>query len=91
MHHALDRRQRVIGDRIGTLVRRGDQFGGIRDELQPDRIVRPLDQRLHRRRDGNCVAPLDPRHTLDGVTRNKPRRGQRLGVTQGLLGHGGRR
>ena len=90
MHHALDRRQCVIGDRIGTLVRRGHQFRGIRDELQPDRIIRLLDQRLHRRRDRDGVALFDPLQVLDGATGDKPRRGQRLGVTQGLLGHGGR-
>ena len=44
VNHALDRRQRVVRDRIGALVRRGFQFRGIRDELPPDRVVRLPDQ-----------------------------------------------
>ena len=35
---------RFVGNGIGTLMRRGDELRRIGDELQPDRVVRPLDQ-----------------------------------------------
>ena len=62
MHHALDRGQRVVADRVGVFVRRGQQFGSIGDELPPDRIVRRLDQRPHRRGNSDRVARLGRLH-----------------------------
>ena len=47
MHDAIDRRMRVIADRIGALLRLRDELIGARDILPRDRIVRivAVDQR----------------------------------------------
>ncbi len=40
MHDALDRRMRVVADRIGQLLRLRLEFGRVRDELPRNGIVR---------------------------------------------------
>ena len=83
VHHALDRRQRVIRDRIGTLVRRGHQFRGIGDELPADRVVRvarsaPASPGRSQRR--SVARPVPPRRPhREGSARPRRARGRDAG------------
>ena len=96
MHHALDRRQLVIRDRIGSFVRCGDEFGRIRHELASDRVVRPLDQPVHRRGDCDGITLLHGHQGAARLGQDQARGNKSVGVAQGPLagerlnGHGGR-
>ena len=61
MHDAGDGAVGVIADRIGALLGRAGEFGGIGDELPGDRIVRigRIDQLGHGRRDRDRIARRD--------------------------------
>ena len=78
MHDALDRRQRVVADRVGAFVRRGDQFRRVGDELAADRVVRRLDQRAHGRRDGDGVARSTAAISATRVRADQPGGGEVL-------------
>ena len=87
MHDALDRRARLVADRVGQLLGRDLGLGDARHELARDRIGRigAVDQPQHLGRDGD-------RHRLGGlrqprIGRDEPLAFQGLQGAQGL--HGG--
>ena len=57
MHNALDRRVRIVADRIAIFFRRGDQFPRVGHELPCDRIIRVgrVDQSGEGGRDGDGI------------------------------------
>jgi hypothetical protein len=46
MHDALQRRQRVVADRVRVFVRGGDQLGRVGQELAADIVIPVGDQRI---------------------------------------------
>jgi hypothetical protein len=76
MHDALDRRMRVVADRIGKFLGTRLEFGGVRNKLPGDRVmwIVAVYQRSQRRRQSHRVTP-----------RNRVERGQLLGRCQTLL------
>jgi len=78
-------------------MRCGDEFCRVGDELPTDHIVRPVNQREHRR--GNCdgIALLHRRRCVAHARRDQSGRNQGIGIAQrrpiGVGGghHGGRR
>ena len=87
----LHRRERVVADRVGALMRRGDQLGGGRARIAA-RSGRPACRSAPEgRRDGDGVARLDRRDARRGARRRDQAGGdQRVGIAQGagLCGQG---
>jgi hypothetical protein len=69
MHDPRHRRERVIADRVGVFMGRQGEFSRIGDELPPDRVVRPFDQRHQGRGDRDGV-------TLPHAVKRRTRRGR---------------
>jgi hypothetical protein len=59
VHDAPDRGKPIIGDRVRVFMWRYDELCRMRNELQTDRVVWPLDQCAHRLGDGDGVATRD--------------------------------
>jgi hypothetical protein len=68
VHDAFDRRECLIADRVGALMRCGEQLSRVGDELPADRIVGMLNERAQGRRDGHGTALHDRGH---GVARGQ--------------------
>ncbi len=88
MNDALHGGERVVADRVGVLVRRGDQLVPVRHELPGDGVVGRLDERLECGRYGDGVAMTDGIQGCLVRCRGKPGGDEAGGVADGsLLGH----
>ena len=86
VHHALDRRMRLVADRVGQFLRERHELVRARDELARDRIGRigRVDQRRHGGRHRHGIARRDRIERRALVGRHEPARGERLDAAQRL-------
>ena len=73
MHDALDRAERIVGDRIGAFFRLLLKLARVRHELPRNRIVRivAIDQIGYRRGDGDGIARGDVGWRIEPVARQE--------------------